>query len=206
MPDPRPIAIPSDQNEELLDLVFRNAHTYYRFSNREVPDALLRDIYEATKFGPTSGNGSPMRVVFVKSPEAKARLMPGIKAGNVPKVESAPVVAIFGLDLDFARHFDRLSPHDATEKIATYQADEALNYRASFRNATLQAAYFMIGARAMGLHCGPMSGFHHDIVDEIFFAGTAVKSNFLMNIGYGLEQSVRPRAFRFAFDEVCQIA
>jgi 3-hydroxypropanoate dehydrogenase len=205
VPNYRPSPIPSAIDNEFLDIVFRNARTYYRFSNREVPDALLRYIYDVTKFGPTSGNGCPMRVVFVKSPEAKARLMPGIKPGNIPKVESAPVVGVFGFDLEFARHFDRLSPHDAAEKIATYQADQALNHRASFRNATLQAAYFIIGARSMGLQCGPMSGFHHDIVDEAFFAGTEVKSNFLLNIGYGLDQSVRPRAYRFEFDEVCQI-
>lgn len=192
-------------NDDVYDVMFRQAHTYYRFADRPVPEALLREIYEIAKFGPTSGNGCPMRVVFISSPEAKERLMPGIKPGNVPKVASAPVTAIFGFDLAFYRHFDRLSPHDAAEKIANYENDDALTLRASFRNATLQAAYFMIIARSKGLQCGPMSGFHHYVVDEEFFVGTEVKSNFLMNLGYAAAEGVRPRGYRFDFDEVCQV-
>lgn len=200
-----PQAGPAEAAEAVLEQVLGTARTHSRFSDREVPDALLVRIYDLARMGPTSVNGSPMRIVFVKSPEARARLLPGVKPGNVPKVESAPVTAIFGIDYGFYRHFDRLSPHNAQERIAAYSADSDLAHETAFRNATLQAAYFLIVARAMGLDCGPMSGFLHDVVDEAFFRGTEVKSNFLMNLGYGLGEGIRPRAYRFAFDEVCRI-
>lgn len=189
---------------ETLDILFLKARTHYRFSDKDVPDDLLKRIYDIARMGPTSGNCCPMRVIFVKSPEGKARLLPGMRPGNVDKVKSAPVTAIFGFDLAFYEHIGTLAPH-ATERIATYRNDPDLAHRASFRNATLQASYFMIVARAFGLDCGPMSGFLHDVVDEEFFAGQTVKSNFLMNIGYGLPDGIHERAYRFDFDEVCSI-
>lgn len=189
---------------DALDVLFLSARTHYRFSDRDVPDDLLKQIYDIARMGPTSGNCCPMRVIFVKSAEGKARLLPGVRPGNVDKVKSAPVTAIFGFDLAFYEHIDRLAPH-AIDRIANYRNDPDLAHRASFRNATLQASYFMIGARAFGLDCGPMSGFLHDVVDEEFFAGQTVKSNFLMNIGYGLHEGIHERAFRFEFDEVCSI-
>lgn len=188
----------------VLEQLFLGARTHYRFSDRAVPDDLLRQIYDIARMGPTSGNGCPMRAVFVKSPEAKARLLPGLRPGNVDKVKSAPVTAIFGFDLAFYEHLDRLAPHNL-DRIEVYRKDTDLSYRASFRNATLQAAYFLVVARAFGLDCGPMSGFLHDVVDAEFFAGTTVKSNFLMNIGYGVPDGIKPRSFRFAFDEVCTV-
>ncbi|MCT7378129.1 malonic semialdehyde reductase [Chelativorans salis] len=189
----------------VLDALFLEAHTCYKFSDREVPDDLLGRIYDVARVGPTSSNGSPMRVIFVKSAEGKARLMPGVRPNNVPKVESAPVTAVFGIDQEFYEHFDRLAPH-AIDRIANYRKDKDLAQRASFRNATLQAAYFLVMARAHGLSCGPMSGFLHDVVDDTFFeGGHRVKSNFLMNIGYPAEGAFRPRGYRFGFDEVCEI-
>lgn len=191
-------------DDNALDLLFRDARTYYRFSDREVPDALLRQIYDIARLGPTSSNGSPMRAIFVKSEEAKQRLLPGVRPNNIEKVKSAPVTAIFGFDLAFYERFDRLAPH-AIDRIQNFRNDPDLAHRAAFRNATLQAAYFLILARGHGLDCGPMSGFLHDVVDNEFFAGQTVRANFLMNIGYGHEEGTRPRQYRFEFDEVCEI-
>lgn len=132
---------------ETLGILFLKARTHYRFSDKAVPDDLLKHIYDIARMGPTSGNCCPMRVIFVKSPEGKARLLPGMRPGNVDKVKSAPVTAIFGFDLAFYEHIGRLAPH-ATERIETYRNDPDLAYRASFRNATLQASYFMTVARA----------------------------------------------------------
>jgi len=191
-------------DQRVLDQLFLEARTHYRFSDRDVPDDLLRKIYDIARIGPTSGNNCPMRVIFVKSPQGKKRLLPGMRPGNVDKVKSAPVTAIFGYDLAFYEHLPRLAPH-TVERMEVFRNDPELTHRASFRNATLGAAYFLILARAHGLNCGPMSGFLHDVVDEEFFAGTTVKSNFLMNIGYGLDDGIKPRLYRFGFDEVCSI-
>lgn len=189
---------------DTLREVFLDARTHFAWQDREVPDALLREVWDIARMGPTSTNGSPMRVVFVKSKEAKAKLLEGLKPGNVDKTMSAPVTAITGFDLDFFERFDRLVPY-ATDRIDAYRADPDLAYRAAFRNATLQGAYFMICARAKGLDCGPMSGFLHDVIDANFFAGTNIKSNFLINLGYGDPSVLFPRQYRFAFDEVCKI-
>ncbi len=169
-----------------------------------MPDALLREIWNIARMGPTSTNGSPMRVVFVKSEEAKERLRPGIKPGNIDKTMAAPVTAITAFDLEFYEKFDRLAPY-ATDRIAAYREDPDLAHRAAFRNATLQAAYFLIVARAKGLDCGPMSGFLHDVVDDAFFAGTSLRSNFLINLGYGDPAVLFPRQYRLAFCEACSI-
>jgi len=187
-----------------LESVFVQARTYYRFHDRPVADDLLKTIYDIVRMGPTSNNGCPMRIVFAKSAEAKARLVPGVKPKNVEKVLNAPVTAIFGFDMAFYEHFDKLAPH-AVANASNYVKDTDLKFRAAFRNGTLQAAYFLMVTRAFGLQCGPMSGFYHDIVDQEFFAGSEIKSNFIMTIGYGDPESVRPRGYRYAFDEVCSI-
>ena len=187
-----------------LDLVLREARTFYGWQDRPVSDDLLQALYDATKFGPTSANCSPMRVIFVKSDEAKARLKPALAPGNVEKTMTAPVCAIIGHDLDFWHHFDRLFPH--RDMSGPYKGNPAAAETAAFRNGTLQGAYLMMAARALGLDCGPMSGFDAAAVDQEFFAGTAVRSNFLCNLGYGDAGSIRQRLPRFAFDEVCQIA
>ncbi|HZB63435.1 MAG TPA: malonic semialdehyde reductase [Microvirga sp.] len=186
-----------------LDTILREARTHYTWTGRPVSESLLRQIYELARMGPTSGNCNPMRVVFVTTPEGKERLRPGLKPGNVDKTMAAPATAIIGTDMEFYRHIPRLAPHNA-DRVKVYEEDPDLTYRAAFRNSTLQGAYLIMAARALGLDCGPMSGFLHDVVDEEFFAGTAVKSNFLINIGYGDREKLRPRGDRFAFDEVCR--
>ena len=195
----------SEVHPDALRTIFLDARTHFAWKDREVADGLLREIWDIARMGPTSTNGSPMRVVFVKSKAAKERLLKGLKPGNVDKTMAAPVTAITGFDLEFFESFDRLAPY-ATGRIAAYREDPNLAYRAAFRNATLQAAYFMIVARAKGLDCGPMSGFLHDVVDDAFFAGTSVKSNFLINLGYGDPSVLFPRQYRFAFEEACHIA
>jgi 3-hydroxypropanoate dehydrogenase len=192
-----------DQAE--LNKILQEARTHYAWQDKPVPESLLRKIYEVARMGPTSGNSNPMRVVFVTTLEGKKRLLPGLKPGNVDKTMAAPATAIIGTDMEFYKHIPRLAPHNA-DRVKVYEDDPDLTYRAAFRNATLQGAYIIIAARALGLDCGPMSGFLHDVVDQEFFAGTAVKSNFLINIGYGDRSKLRPRADRFSFDEVCQIA
>jgi 3-hydroxypropanoate dehydrogenase len=188
-----------------LNKILQEARTHYAWQDKPVPESLLRKIYEVARMGPTSGNSNPMRAVFVTTPEGKKRLLPGLKPGNVDKTMTAPATAIIGTDMEFYKHIPRLAPHNA-DRVKVYEEDPDLTYRAAFRNATLQGAYIIIAARALGLDCGPMSGFLHDVVDQEFFAGTAVKSNFLINIGYGDRSKLRPRGDRFAFDEVCEIA
>ena len=191
-------------SERSLDLLFREARTHHAWLPRPVTEAQLRELHALSRMAPTSNNISPLRIVFVVSPEAKQRLRRGLKPGNVDKTMAAPVTAILGIDSRFFDHLELLAPH-AVDRRAGYLADPDLATRAAFRNATLQGAYLLMAARALGLDCGPMSGFLHDVVDEEFFPGGQVKSNFLINIGYGDPSGVRPRAARFAFDDVCQI-
>jgi 3-hydroxypropanoate dehydrogenase len=188
-----------------LDTLFLQGRTHYAWLAKAVPESLLKRVYDLARMGPTSSNCCPMRVIFVMTPEGKARLKPGLRPGNVEQTMAAPVTAIIGTDMEFYRHLPRLAPH-AASRVAVYEADQELAHRAAFRNATLQGAYLMMAARSLGLDCGPMSGFLHDVVDAEFFAGTTVQSNFLMNIGYGDPASVRPRGYRFEFAEVCKIA
>ncbi|KFC70747.1 putative NADH dehydrogenase/NAD(P)H nitroreductase [Bosea sp. LC85] len=191
-------------SEHCLDLLFREARTYYGWLPKPVCDAQLRELYELARMPPTSSNISPQRIVFVVSQNAKERLRPGLKPGNVDKTMAAPVTAILGIDGRFFDHLERLAPH-AVDKRAGYLADPDLATRAAFRNATLQGAYLLMAARALGLDCGPMSGVLHDVVDAEFFPGGQVRSNFLINIGHGDPTSVRTRAARFDFDDICQI-
>jgi 3-hydroxypropanoate dehydrogenase len=156
------------------------------------------------RWGPTSANVSPARIVFVVTDEAKQRLSPYLSAGNAEKTKAAPATAIIGHDLDFARHLPKLFAHNPGAK--DWFKDAAFAEKTAFRNGTLQGAYFMIAARALGLDCGPMSGFDNEGVDREFFAGTAVKSNFLCNIGYGDPAGVLARNPRLSFDEACRIA
>jgi 3-hydroxypropanoate dehydrogenase len=189
---------------EHIDLLFLNARTHYNWLDRPVPDALLREVYDVARMAPTSANGSPARIIFVKSPEAKDKLRPCLKPGNVDKTMTAPVTAILGYDLDFFEHFDRLAPFNKDIR-GRYLADADLVQRAAFRNSTLQGAYLILAARALGLDCGPMSGFDHEAIDEAFFPSGRIKSNFLINLGYGNPEKLCPRQFRFPFEEVCTI-
>ncbi|WP_031499770.1 malonic semialdehyde reductase [Bryobacter aggregatus] len=186
-----------------FDLLFRDARTYPAFLNKPVDHALLFQIYDFMKWGPTSMNMSPLRIVFVTSPDAKAKLKPCLMPGNVDKTMAAPVTAIFAYDLEFYEKMSKLWPHSDAKALFAGKAEMIED--AAFRNATLQAAYFMIAARGLGLDCGPMSGFHRDAADAAFLAGTPYRSNFLCNLGYGDKSKLYPRAPRLDFDEVATI-
>jgi 3-hydroxypropanoate dehydrogenase len=191
-------------SETALDQLFRTARTYNAFLPKEVSDEQLHRIYELTKFGPTSANSSPMRVVFIRSKEAKEKLSPFMSEGNRAKTLAAPVTAIVGTDHEFYEKLPQLFPHaDARSWFVGNQV--AIDVTA-FRNASLQGAYLILAARAVGLDCGPMSGFDADGVNAAFFAGTAVKANFIVNIGYGdASRDLFPRSPRLTFDEACKI-
>lgn len=190
-------------NAEALDLIFRNARTHSAWLDKPVEDALLKQIYELAKMGPTSANISPMRVVFVKSPEAKEKLKACLDAGNIEKTMSAPVTAIIAHDMEFYEKLPKLFPH--TDARAWFVGKPDYIASSAFRNSSLQGAYFMLAARSLGLDCGPMSGFKNDALDKAFFEGTAFKSNFLCNLGYGDESKLHPRSPRLSFDEAAKI-
>lgn len=187
-----------------LDQLFRTAHTHTRFLAKPVPEALLHQAWDLARMGPTAVNAQPMRVVFVQSPEAKALLKPALAPGNVDKTMAAPVTAIIASDHEFYERLPTLFPQ--ADARSWYVGNDALIAETAFRNATLQGAYLLLALRALGLDCGPMSGFDNAKVDAAFFAGTAVKSNFLINIGYGDAAGVYPRNPRLDFDEACRIA
>lgn len=191
--------------ETALDQLFRTARTYNAFLPKEVTDEQLHALYELAKFGPTSANSSPMRLVFVKSAQAKEKLKPFLSDGNRAKTMVAPVTAIVANDHAFYEKLPQLFPH--ADARSWFVGDQPKIDTTAFRNATLQGAYVIIAARALGLDCGPMSGFDNAGVDEAFFAGTTIKSNFLINIGYGdASRDLFPRSPRLAFDEACRIA
>jgi 3-hydroxypropanoate dehydrogenase len=191
-------------NNESLDVIFRNARTHNVWLNKPVDDGLLRQVYDLARMGPTSANMSPMRIVFVKSREAKEKLKPALDAGNVDKTMAAPVTAIIGMDIHFYEKLPRLFPHVDAKAWFKDLPDNVLEYIA-LRNSSLQGGYFMLAARALGLDCGPMSGFDNAKVDAAFFAGTTIKSNFLCNIAYGDASKLRPRNPRLDFDEACKM-
>lgn len=186
-----------------LDQIFREARTYNAFLPREVSDAQLRAIYDLAKMAPTSANASPARIVFVKSQAAKAKLGPLLSDGNRAKTLAAPVTAIVATDHAFYEHLPKLFPH--ADARSWFAGNPALSEITAFRNGTLQGAYLIIAARALGLDCGPMGGFDNARVDELFFAGTHIKSNFLCNLGYGDPKGVYPRNPRLDFAEACRI-
>jgi len=190
-------------DDKSLDILFRNARTHNGWQDRPVEDALLKQVHDLCKWGPTSANCSPMRVVFVKSKEAKERLKPCLDGGNVEKTMKAPVTAIIANDMEFYNQLPKLFPH--ADAKSWFIGNEELIKTTAFRNGSLQGAYFMLAARALGLDCGPMSGFKNAKVDAEFFSGTAVKSNFLCNLGYGDASKLFPRSPRLGFDEACRI-
>lgn len=192
-------------SEASLDQLFREARTFNAWLPRDVSDAQLQQLYELAKFGPTSANASPMRVVFVKSKEAKAKLAPLLSDANRDKSMEAPVTAIVGTDHAFYEQLPKLFPH--ADARSWFVGNQPLIDTTAFRNASLQGAYLLLAARAVGLDCGPMSGFDNAGVDAAFFAGTAVKSNFLINLGYGdASRNLFPRSPRLTFAEACTIA
>lgn len=190
-------------SKEALEQLFTKARTHNGWRDKDVPDDLLREAVEIAKWGPTSANGSPMRALFLRSPEAKQRLAPALIPGNLAKTMAAPVVAIVAYDLNFYEHLPRLYP--ATDARSWFVGNAALIEETAFRNGSLQGAYLLLALRAVGLDVGPMSGFDKGIVDAEFFPDGTVKSNFLVNIGYGDESKLYPRGPRFAFEEVARI-
>jgi 3-hydroxypropanoate dehydrogenase len=189
--------------KEMLDLLFLKARTHHAWLDREVPDHLLQQAYDLARMGPTSANDNPMRLVFIKSQEAKERLKPALSSGNVTQTMSAPVTAIIAYDMEFYEYLPRLFPHADAKSWYVGKAD--LTFTTAFRNGTLQGAYFMLACRALGLDLGPMSGFDNDLVDSEFLSGTAHKSNWLCNIGYGDPSKLHPRGARFEFKEIAII-
>ncbi len=195
------MASPLDQNA--LDQLFLTARSHNAWQNRPVPDELLQRLYNTFRMGPTSANCCPARIVFVKSTEAKEKLMPALSEGNRAKSMAAPITAIIAYDMKFYEKMEQLFPHVPGVR-GWFDKDEQTAFTAAFRNGTLQGAYLIIAARALGLDCGPMSGFDNAMVDQLFFAGTTVKSNFICNLGYGDTSGVQPRSPRLEFDEACR--
>jgi 3-hydroxypropanoate dehydrogenase len=187
-----------------LDILFRTARTHNGWQDRPVGDDLLRQIYDLMKMGPTSANISPARIVFVRSPEAKARLKPALSPGNLDKTMAAPVTAIIAYDLKFFDHLPKLFPHNPDAR-NWFANDPKAAEVAAFRNGSLQGAYFILSARSLGLDCGPMSGFDNAKVDAAFFPDGSVKSNFLCNLGYGDPAKLFPRSPRLDFAEACKV-
>ena len=186
-----------------LDLIFRSAHTQNGWTDAPVADELLLRVWDLAKMGPTGANVVPLRVMFVRTPEAKERLRPALAGGNVDKTMAAPATAIFAFDLEFFQHSPRLFPHMDVKRI--YSGNPALAESAARMNAALQAGYFMLAARSLGLDCGPMGGFDNAKVDAEFFAGTTWRSLFLCNLGHGDPAKVHPRGPRLTFNEACKI-
>ena len=192
-------------DDAALDLIFRKARTHNAWRDRPVTDDDIRRIYELMKWGPTSANMCPARFVFVRSREAKEKLAPALSSGNLEKTMAAPATAVIGYDVRFFERMDYLFPHNPA-MADIFRGDPAAAEDAGFRNGTLQGAYFMIAARALGFDIGAMSGFDKDKATAAFFAGTSVKANFLCNIGHGDESVLFERHPRFDFDGACRFA
>ena len=190
-------------SDDALDQLFRQARTVHAFRPEPVADDTIRQLYDLLKWGPTAFNAQPARYVFVKSAEAKARLIPSLSPGNVPQVQSAAVTVIVAHDTRFPEHLPSQFPgYDAK---AVFDANPAMVEPAAFRNSSLQGAYLILAARALGLDCGAMSGFNPQAVNEAFFPDGRLKVNFLLNMGVADPAGIYPRAPRLAFDEVAQI-
>ncbi len=190
-------------NDEALDTIFRTARSQNKWLDKPVSPALLMAVYDLMRFGPTSANCSPARIVFVVSNEAKERLKPHLAPNNVEKTMTAPAVAIVGYDLDFPEHMPKLFPHNPDAR--NWFNDAVNRQTTAFRNGSLQGGYLIIAARALGLDCGPMSGFSNEGIDKEFFAGTRIKSNFLCGLGYGDPSGLFARSPRLDFDEACKL-
>ena len=187
-----------------LDTIFRNAHTQNKWTDKPVSPAHLMALYDLMRLAPTAANCSPARIVFVTSDEAKARLKPILAEGNREKTMTAPAIALIGYDLDFYEKLPKLFPNNPKMR-DNFVGKPDLIQTVAFRNGSLQGAYFILAARALGLDCGPMSGFNNDALDKEFFAGTNIKSNFICAIGHGDPAGVFPRNPRLSFDEACKI-
>jgi 3-hydroxypropanoate dehydrogenase len=190
-------------SREVLDQLFRKARTYRAWRPERLPDAVLGDLYELTACGPTSGNSLPARFVFLSSESAKARLIPALDPGNVEKTRTAPVTAIIAYDTEFAEKIRQLT--DNPNALSFVNGNPALAQETAFRNGTLQGGYLILAARALGLDCGPMSGFNAEKVNQEFFPDGKWKANFLCNLGYGDGSKMPPRAPRLSFADACRL-
>jgi len=213
MPDPRLLAQQEIRelrkritrlSDDGIDLVLAKARSFYGWQDKPVSDDDLERIYDIMTAGATSNNGHPIRILFARTDESKQRLVPALKGNNVEKVQTSPVCAIIAYDMEFYKRVPELFPHNPG-KMKMYIDNPKRCADDAFRNGTLQGAYFMIAARVLGFDVGPISGFFNDIVDEEFFKGTSIKSNFLCNIGYGNEESVWQKLPRPAFDSICEL-
>ena len=187
-----------------LDTIFRQARTYYSWADTPVTQVQIRAIYDLLRMGPTSANSSPARFVWCESAEAKEKLAACVSEGNRPKVLSAPVTVIVGMDMAFYEKLPELFPHDQTAR-SWFEGKSDVIRDTAFRNSTLQGAYLIMAARSLGLDCGPMSGFDKANVDAAFFAGTTIEANFICSIGHGTEEKLFPRLPRLSFEEACLI-
>ena len=190
-------------SKEIQQHLFSEARSHHFWQKKPVSDELLRAIYELTKWGPTSVNSTPMRILFVRSDSQKEKLYPCLLGSNIEQVRQAPITAIVAQDSKFYDHLPKLFP--AFDAKSMFAANESLSETTALRNSSLQGAYFMLAARASGLDVGPMSGFDNAKVDEVFFKGTSWKSNFICNIGYGEASKLYPRGPRLSFEETCKI-
>jgi nitroreductase len=190
-------------DQAALDTLFRHARTHNVWTEKPVTEEQLRQIYDLMKMGPTSANCSPARIVFVRSPEEKEKLVACMDAGNAAKTRKAPVTAIIGMDMAFYDKLPQLFPH--TDARSWFAGKQTLIETTAFRNSSLQGAYLIMAARAAGLDCGPMSGFDAEKVNATFFAGTTIKANFVCSLGYGDASKLHPRSPRLSFEEACQV-
>ena len=190
-------------SDTALKQLFLDARTYNSWQDKEVSDSTLHQLHELVRMGPTSANCCPARFIFVKSQAAKDKLAPCLDKGNREKTLAAPVTAIIAYDMEFYTKLDQLFPH--TNARPWFEGKEEKVFDTAFRNGTLQGAYLILAARALGLDCGPMSGFNSEKINEAFLAGTNYRSNFLLNIGYGVDADLFDRSPRFEFDEACRI-
>jgi 3-hydroxypropanoate dehydrogenase len=187
-----------------LEQLFTEARTQNGYLDTPVSDQTLRELYDVLKWGPTSANASPARFVFVRSVEAKAKLVACVGPGNVAKVQAAPVTAIIGMDMEFHEKLPQLFPH--ADARSWFVGNQPMIEATAFRNSSLQGAYLILAARALGLGAGPMRGFDAAKVDAAFWAGTPVKTNFICTLGHGNPAKVFPRSPRLAFEEACAFA
>ena len=194
----------SQLDQASIDLILERARSHYAWQDRPVTDEQIHRMYEITKMGSTSMNGCPARFIFVRSKEGKEKLAKSVKPTNLPKLMGAPLTVIVAYDVEFWRELLKLFPHE--DRRGHFKDKPEYSEETAFRNSTLQGGYLMIAARAIGLDVGAMSGFSNEIVDQEFFAGTTLKSNFLCNIGYADESALFQRLPRFAFDDVCEFA
>ena len=191
-------------NDTALQTLFTDARTHNGWREKPVSDEQLKQLYNLMKWGPTSANCSPARIVFVKSPEAKEKLLACMNSGNIEKTKTAPVTAIIGMDMEFYEKLPQLFPHNP-EARSWFAGNQPNIETTALRNSSLQGGYFIMAARALGLDCAPMSGFNAEKMNETFFKGTSVKANFVCSIGYGDTSKLHPRGPRLAFEEACRI-